>query len=49
MPAQAYYMGALDRAVDNALYGRMTPKEALERSEKETQRELDLILGRRVQ
>ncbi|HOC31386.1 MAG TPA: ABC transporter substrate-binding protein [Armatimonadota bacterium] len=49
MPAQAYYMGALDRAVDNALYGRMTPKEALERAEKETQRELDLILGRRVQ
>jgi len=49
MPAQAYFMGALDRAVEAALYGKMTPKQALDRADHDTQRELDLILGRRVQ
>jgi len=47
MPAQAFYMGALERAVDNALYGKMTPKEALHQATVETQRELDLTLGKR--
>lgn len=49
MPAQAYYMGALDRAVDAALYGKLTPQQALDRATEETQRELDLILGHRLQ
>jgi len=48
MPVQAYYMGALQRAVDSALYGRKTPKEALDLATAETQAELDLVLaGRR--
>lgn len=45
MPAQAYYMGALDRAVGQAIYGKMTPKAALDQATKETQRELDLRLA----
>lgn len=45
MPAQAYYMGALQRAVDDAIYGKKTPKQALVDARIETQRELDLILG----
>lgn len=45
MPAQAYYMGALQRAVDSALYGRKSPEQALRDAEIETQRELDLALG----
>lgn len=45
MPAQAYYMGALQRAVDYALYGKKTPEEALRDARIETQRELDLVLG----
>ncbi len=44
MPAQAFYMGALQRAVDDALYGRMTPKAALDKATEDTQRELDKIL-----
>jgi len=44
MPAQAYYMGALQRAVDAALYGKKTPQQALDDATLETQRELDLIL-----
>lgn len=46
MPAQAFYMGALDRAVDRALYNKQTPKEALDQATRETQAELDLITGR---
>lgn len=49
MPAQAYMMGALDRAVEAALYGKLTPQQALDRATDETQRELDLILGHRIQ
>jgi multiple sugar transport system substrate-binding protein len=49
MAAQAYYMGALDRAVDNALYGKETPKQALDEATRDTQRELDQILGRRIE
>lgn len=45
MPAQAYYMGALERAVDFALYGQKTPKQALDDATVETQRELDLKLA----
>ncbi|HEY3268759.1 MAG TPA: ABC transporter substrate-binding protein [Armatimonadota bacterium] len=48
MPAQAYFMGALDRAVDNALYHKQTPEAALKQATQETQRELDAILGKRV-
>jgi len=45
MPAQAFYMGALQRAVDDATYGKKTPKQALTDARIETQRELDLVLG----
>ena len=45
MPAQAYYMGALQRAVDDAIYGKKTPKQALTDARIETQRELDMVLG----
>lgn len=46
MPAQAYYMGALQRAVDNAIYGKKTPRQALIDARIETQRELNLVLGK---
>lgn len=46
MPAQAFYMGAIQRAVDSALYGRKSPEQALKDAQVETQRELDLVLGR---
>ncbi|MDI6826926.1 MAG: ABC transporter substrate-binding protein [Armatimonadota bacterium] len=46
MPAQAYYMGALQRAVDAAIYGRKSPKQALFDARVETQRELDLVMGK---
>lgn len=47
MPVQAYFMGALDRAVDRAIYGKQSPKEALDQATDETQRELDLILNKK--
>lgn len=47
MPAQAYYMGALDRAVDFAIYGQKSPKQALRDARVETQHELDLRLAGR--
>lgn len=47
MPAQGFYMGAMNRAVDNALYGKMTPNVALDQATRETQEELDLVLGKR--
>lgn len=46
MPAQAFYMGALQRAVDSALYGRKSPEQALRDARIETQRELDLVFGK---
>lgn len=46
MPAQAYYMGALQRAVDDAIYGKKSPRQALTDARIETQRELDLVLGK---
>lgn len=48
MPAQAFYMNALNRAVDMAIHGRMTPKEALVEARVDTQRELDRILAGRT-
>jgi len=47
MPAQAYYMGALSRAVDYAIYGKKTPEQALRDAARETQEELNLRLSGR--
>jgi maltose-binding protein MalE len=47
MPAQAFYMGALDRAIDFAIHDMKTPKQALADARKETQEELDLRLAGR--
>lgn len=47
MPAQAFYMSALGRAVDMAIHGLMTPKEALAEARADTQAELDRILAGR--
>ncbi|MBN2310761.1 MAG: ABC transporter substrate-binding protein [Candidatus Hydrogenedentes bacterium] len=44
MPAQAYFMGALDRAVSDVLNGIETPEEALMQAQAETQKELDRVL-----
>ena len=44
MPAQAFFMGALDRAVSNALNELMTPEEALLEAQEDTQKELDRVL-----
>jgi len=38
-------MRALQRAVDQAVYGKKTPEEALQEAKAATQRELDLVLG----
>lgn len=42
IPVQAYYMRQLQRAVDAAVYGRLTPAQALARARRNTQSELDL-------
>jgi len=47
MPAQNFYMGSLDRAVDFAVYGQLTSRQALRKSAEETQAELDLRLAGR--
>ena len=47
MPAQAFYMNSLNRAVDNAIYGKLTPRQALVAAAKETQAELNLNLAGR--
>ncbi|MBC7288792.1 MAG: ABC transporter substrate-binding protein, partial [Armatimonadetes bacterium] len=44
MPVQARYMRELARAVDAAVYGKLSPREALRRARENTQAELDLIL-----
>lgn len=44
MPVQAYYMGALQRAVDAAIYGQKSAKQALDDATAETQAELDVVL-----
>jgi len=46
MPAQAYYMNQLDRAVDRAVRGELSPQEALDQATRDTQRFLDRILTR---
>jgi multiple sugar transport system substrate-binding protein len=46
MPAQAYFMGALQRNVDAALLGEVTAQAALAAATEETQKELDNILSR---
>lgn len=46
MPVQARYMRELARAVEAAVYGKASPKEALEEARIATQRELDLIIRR---
>lgn len=45
MPVQAFYMRELQRAVEAAVYGRMTPAQALARARENTQSELDLTLA----
>ncbi|MBE3123846.1 MAG: extracellular solute-binding protein, partial [Planctomycetes bacterium] len=46
MPAQGFYMDQLDRAVDKAIRGELTPQEALDRATADTQKFLDAILAR---
>jgi ABC-type glycerol-3-phosphate transport system substrate-binding protein len=46
MPAQAYYMDQLDRAVDRAVRGELSPREALDDATRNTQAFLDKILSR---
>ena len=46
MPAQAYFMGALDRAVSDILHGLLPPEDALMQAQTETQRELDRVLAK---
>ncbi|MBP8954677.1 MAG: hypothetical protein KBI47_19970, partial [Armatimonadetes bacterium] len=43
MPVQARYMRELSRAVDAAVYGKLSPQAALKRATEATQRELDII------
>ena len=45
MPAQAYFMGALDRAISNVLNESKTPEDALLYAQQETQKELDRVLA----
>lgn len=45
MPAQAFFMGALDRAVSDVLNEIKTPEEALMEAQRETQKELDRVLA----
>jgi len=44
MPAQAFMMGELTRAVDAALYGRKSPEEALRDARERIQEHLDWVL-----
>lgn len=45
MPAQAFFMGALERAVVDALNGLKSPEEALMQAQRDTQAELDRIMA----
>ena len=45
MPAQAYFMTALGRAVDFATYNNVNAREALGQASRETQAELDLMVA----
>jgi multiple sugar transport system substrate-binding protein len=44
MPVQAFYMRALERAVDDVIYGKRSPEAALAKARESAQRELDLVL-----
>jgi len=44
MPAQAFYTGALATAVDAAIFGQQSSKQALDTATSTTQKELDRIL-----
>jgi len=46
MAAQAYYMSELDRAVDRAVRGVVTPQAALDEATRRTQEYLDKMLAR---
>jgi ABC-type glycerol-3-phosphate transport system substrate-binding protein len=46
MPAQGFYMDQLDRAVDRAVQGKVTPQQALDDATRETQGFLDKLLKR---
>jgi multiple sugar transport system substrate-binding protein len=43
-PAQGFLMGAIARAVDDAIFQKKTPKEAIDAATQESQRELDKLL-----
>ena len=45
IPAQAFYMGALDRAVSEILNRMRTPEEALMKAQNDTQKELDRVMA----
>ncbi len=45
MPVQAFYMDQLNRAVDKAVRGEKTPKEALDEATRKTQERLDELLA----
>ncbi|MCE5198108.1 MAG: ABC transporter substrate-binding protein [Armatimonadota bacterium] len=45
MPAMSFYSGAIEKATDYALYGRKTPKQALDDATRDTQIELDVRLA----
>lgn len=49
MPAQAFYMGEVARAVDAAIYGEKTPQQALDEATTATQKELDRIIREGVE
>ena len=45
MPAQAYFMGALDRAMSDILNKLKTPEQAMMDAQTETQKELDRVMA----
>ncbi|MBP5093892.1 MAG: ABC transporter substrate-binding protein [Abditibacteriota bacterium] len=45
MPAQALYMGEINKAIDRVIYGVQSPKEAMEQVTSVVQKELDLKLA----
>jgi len=46
MPAQAYFMGQLDRAVSDVLNELKTPEDALMFAQEQTQKELDRVMAK---
>jgi multiple sugar transport system substrate-binding protein len=49
MPAQAFYMGQLATAVDDAIFGKKSPEQALGEATTATQKELERVLAEGVQ